>query len=142
MTTTLTTPTRTIPATTTAPIHRGFRYAAVSLTGRLSVLEAPDGGARLMRMGRRNTTGTVYRVDLDDGITCWLDGDHQGVRSGAINSAATQICAALSLEPFADPFVSGPVILTGADGDQPAGLTDQQISIIAEAHACAEEWDF
>ena len=66
----------------------GFCYATVNLAGRLSVLHAPAGGAALFPLGRRTTSGTVYRVDLGDDIACWLDGYHLGY---AVIPVATQI---------------------------------------------------
>ena len=120
-----------------------FCYATVNLAGRLYVIDAPNGGAGLFPLGRRNTTGRVYRIELADDIACWLDGDHVG---GAVNPIATQICAALSSRPNAGwgyrTFVGGPVVLTGLDAaGEPVGLSDAQLTRIADEHAHAEEWD-
>ena len=117
-------------------------YAVISLSGRLSVLEPAAGTAEGFPAGRRTATGTVYRIDLDAGITCWLDGDHQD-GSGELNPAATHACTALSERPFSDPwdapFVCGPVVFTGTEDGRPVGLTDAQLARIVEAYPADED---
>lgn len=118
----------------------GFCYATVNLSGRLSVLDAPAGGAGLFPLGRRNTSGTVYRVDLGDAIACWLDGDHLG---RSMNPVATQICAALSGLGHTDWWFAastfGQVVFTGvSDTGDPLGLSDAQLTRIADEHAHAD----
>lgn len=140
---TITRPAPTICPPAPAPADAGC-YAAVNLSGRLRVLDAPAGGDGVFPIGRGTATGTVYRVDLDRGIACWLDSDHQ---HGEINWMATQICSALSRQPFTDPwgapFVCGPVLFTAAHrtGSAPGGLDDAQLGRIADAHADAEDPD-
>jgi len=134
------------PAPAAAP-PPGRCYAAVSLSGRLCLLHAPADATTRAALGRRTATGTVYRIDLDGGITAWLDGDHQD-GSGELNWAATQICAALSGDAFTDPwdapFVCGPVLFTGTDPagtntTHPLGLCDAQLAHIIAAHAAAQD---
>jgi hypothetical protein len=123
----------------------GLCYATVSQSGRLRVHTTRHDVAGLFPLARRTATGTAYRIPLDGGITCWLDGDHQD-GSGEINIAASRICAALSRRPFTDPwdapFVCGPVLFTGpsrAGAAAPVGLSDAQLARIADAHATAEQ---
>jgi hypothetical protein len=135
----------TQPAVATQPVCAarpdGFCYVTVNLSGRLSVIDAPAGGAGLFPLGRRTTSGTAYRIDLSDDIACWLDGDHLG---RSINPVATQICVALSGHGHTDwrftTFAFGQVVFTGIShtGD-PIGLSDAQLTRIADEHAHAEE---
>ncbi|MEJ3741804.1 hypothetical protein WEI85_00680 [Actinomycetes bacterium KLBMP 9797] len=134
------------PTPTVTPPRRDghpadFCYVTVSLSGRLSVIDAPDGGAGLFPLGRRNTTGRVYRVDLGGDIVCWLDGDHIG---RTVNPIATRICEALSIEELPAwwnrRFAFGQVIFTGASATGvPAGLSDEQLARIVDEHAHANE---
>jgi hypothetical protein len=113
--------------------------AAVSLSGQLRL---PPAGAvaSTSAMSRRTRTGTVYRVDLDGGITCWLDGDHQD-GSGQLNWVATAMCATLSGGTFTDPwdapFVCGPVLFTATATSGPVALSDEQLRRVVDAHAAA-----
>jgi hypothetical protein len=126
----------TSPAVTGHPA--GFCYATVNLAGRLSVMDIPTGGTGLFPLGRRTSSGTVYRVDLGDGIACWLDGDHLGQ---CINPVAAQLCLDLSggtfIGPDDAPFVCGPVLFTGRNATGPVGLSDSQLRRIVDAHALA-----
>lgn len=130
------------PARIATTTDQSTFYAAVNLTGRLSVLDAPANAAGLAPLSRRTTTGLVYRIDLDHGITCWLDGDHQH-GAADINPIATHLCAALSTQPYTDPwdapFVCGPVVFTGTDGSRLVALNDAQLTRLVDAHADAEE---
>ena len=128
-------PARRVTQPALAAHPAGVCYAIVNLNGRLSVMDAPDGGAELFPLGRRTTSGTVYRVDLGDDIACWLDGDHLG---HCINPVAAQLCAELSggrfIGPDDAPFVCGPVLFVGANA---VGLSDSQLRRIVDAHAVA-----
>ena len=125
----------------TPPAHRthqaGFCYATVHLSGRLTLTDAATGSG-LFPLGRRTTSGEVYRVALRAGITCWLDGDHLG---HSINPVATQMCLELSGGTFAGPddapFICGPVLFTGPTNGAGAGLSDRQLRRIVDAHAAA-----
>jgi hypothetical protein len=68
----------------TRPKLNSFCYIRIDLTGRLTVLHAPDGGADLFPLGRRTASGVVERLDLDDSLAVWLVGDaqHAGVDTG------------------------------------------------------------
>jgi len=89
-------------------------------------------------MNRRTRTGITYRVDLDGGITCWLDGDHRG---GDLNWIATQMCTALSGGRFTGPddapFVCGLVLFTATGAAGPVGLSEEQLRRVVDAHAAA-----
>ncbi len=151
MTTTLTLPmTLNEPASAVAlptadrrPAKPGY-IVAVSPSGRLRLATATDVSAAAMR--RRTGTGTIYRIDLDDAISCWLDGDqHDG--SGEVNLVATAMCAALSAGaisgPDDAPFVCGLVLFTGTrhvhHTTGPVALTDAQLRRIVDAHAAASD---
>lgn len=135
-------PARITQLTVPTPLARrtrpaGFRYVTVQLSGRLSIADAPTGRA-LFPLGRRSASGTAYPVALADGITCWLDGDHLG---RDINPVATAMCAELSggtfVGPDDAPFACGPVLFTAGPTDTPAGLSDQQLRRIVDAHTTA-----
>jgi hypothetical protein len=141
MTITVTTPAPAPVAAGTGPVPRAVRTpdagcVAVSLSGRLR-LSSTDTAAGPAAMNRRTRTGTIYRIDLDRGITCWLDGDHHD-GSGELNWVATQICAELSGGTFTDPwdapFVCGPVLFTATGG---VALSEEQLRRVADAHAAA-----
>jgi hypothetical protein len=96
-------------------------------------------------MNRRTQTGITYRIDLGDGITCWLDGDQQD-GSGDLNWVATQICTELSGGTFAGPddtpFVCGPALFTGTAFTSTLGtgaieLSERQLRRVVDAHAAA-----
>jgi hypothetical protein len=121
----------------------GFCFALVNAVGRLSVLDAPGSGVGLFPLGRRTISGLVWRVDLDHGLVCWLDGDAHD-RDGRVNLAATGMSLHLLGEQpwtLAEPYLCGPVLFTGSgQANQPAGLSEQQLWLVAEAHANAEPW--
>lgn len=121
-------------AAPTRPAPTGFCYVAVNLSGRLSVLD----GSGVFPLGRRTCSGTVYPVELADGVVCWLDADHLG---GSINAVAGQICLDLSAGTFVGPddapFVCGPALFTGRTADRPTGLAEGQLRRILDAHAHA-----
>jgi hypothetical protein len=124
------------PAVTQPPADLG-RFATVSVRGELR-LPAAASNATATAMCRRTRTGTTYRIDLGDGITCWLDGDQQD-GSGELNWIATQMCTALSGGTFAGPddapFVCGPALFTGTSAAGPVALSDEQLRRIVDAHA-------
>jgi hypothetical protein len=136
-----TTPLQTPRSVTTT----GLCHVMISLSGKLSILDASNNGTGLFPLSRRTVTGAAYRIVLDEGLICWLDGDHQG-GTGEINWVGTQVCTALSQQPYVDPwdepFVCGPVLFTGSGsvGDLPVGLDDAQLRRVVDAHAAAEEW--
>ena len=116
-------------------------YATISVAGRLTVLDATTSATGGFPNRRRTATGAAYRINLDGGISCWLDGDHQD-GSGQLNWAATQICTALSRRPFTDPwdapFVCGPVLFTGTDPVLPGALTDAQLARLIDTYTSHE----
>ena len=152
MTTTLTLPTSvTVPAPAVAlstgdrrPAEPGS-IVAIHPSGRLRLPATTD--LRAVAMHRRTGTGTIYRIDLDENISCWLDGDqHDG--SGEVNPVATAMCAALSGGAFCGlddaPFVCGLVLFTGTrhvrrTAGGPIALTDAQLRRIVDAHATASD---
>lgn len=121
----------------------GFCFALVNTVGRLSVLDAPSGGVGLFPLGRRTISGLVWRVDLDHGLVCWLDGDAHH-RAGRVNLAATGMSLHLLGEQpwmLAESYLCGPALFTGSGpANEPLGLSDQQLWLVAEAHANAEPW--
>jgi hypothetical protein len=125
------------PQDTPAPAVAGRCYAALSVAGRLTVLDAATSATGGFPNLRR--TGTAYRIDLDGGLSCWLDGEDQD-GSGELNWAATHICTALSRQPFTDPwdapFVCGPVLFTGTGTDRgwPGALTDTQLARLVDTY--------
>lgn len=110
----------------------------VSVRGALLLLPAAAGNATATAMRRRTQSGAAYRIDLDEGVTCWLDGDQQD-GSGEVNWAATQMCIALSGGRFAGPedapFVCGPALFTGTSAADPVALSDEQVRRIVDTHA-------
>lgn len=139
---TLTRPTPAAPASTAAPAVKhppaDLSYlATVSVRGELR-LPAATSNATATAMHRRTQTGTAYRINLGDGIACWLDGDQQD-GSGELNWVATQMCTALSggtfLGPEDAPFVCGPALFTGTSAAGPAALSDEQLRRIVDVHA-------
>nr|BFE56377.1 hypothetical protein GCM10020063_009030 [Dactylosporangium thailandense] len=131
------TPIRTPDLTALAPDPACI--AVVTASGQLRLPAAP-GNATTTAMHRRTRTGTAYRIDLGDGIACWLDGDqHDG--SGELNWVATQMCSALSGGTFAGPhdapFVCGLVMFTAASG--PTALSERQLRRVVDAHATADD---
>jgi hypothetical protein len=150
MTSTLTLPTTepapavAVPTAERRLADRGC-FVAVSPSGRLRLPPAADVSA--ISMHRRTGTGTVYRINLGDDISCWLDGDqHDG--SGEANPIATAMCTALSsgafLGPDDAPFVCALVLFTGTrhvhrTGTGPVALTDGQLRRIVDAHATASD---
>jgi hypothetical protein len=124
------------PAATQPPADLGY-LATVSVRGELR-LPAAASNATATAMHRRTQTGATHRIDLGDGITCWLDGDQQD-GSGELNWVATQMCAALSdgtfLGPDDAPFVCGPALFTGTSTAGPVALSDEQLRRIVDAHA-------
>lgn len=141
---TLTRPAPAIPATTAvpavAPPPADLGYlAAVSVRGDLR-LPAAASDATTTAMHRRTQTGTTYRIDLGDGITCWLDGDQQD-GSGELNWVATAMCTALSGDAFTGPddapFVCGLALFTGTAGTGPIRLSERQLRRVVDAHAAA-----
>jgi hypothetical protein len=131
-------------AIATGPVSRAVftpdaGCVAVSLSGRLR-LPSTDIAAGTAAMNRRTRTGTIYRIDLDRGITCWLDGDHHD-GSGELNWVATQICAELSGGTFTDPwdapFVCGPALFTATGATGPVALSEEQLRRVVDAHAAA-----
>jgi hypothetical protein len=145
MSTTLTL-TRPAPAAAPAPAqpsvepHAGSGYVAVVSVGGGLRLPVAANDATATAMNRRTQTGTTYRIDLGDGITCWLDGDQQD-GSGDLNWVATQIGTELSGGTFAGPddapFVCGPALFTGTTGNSPGGLSERQLRRVVDAHAAA-----
>lgn len=143
-TTTLTRPAPAAPAPAAGqpPPDLGC-IAAVSIAGALRLAAAPR-NTTVTAMARRTRTGSTYRIDLDDGIVCWLDGD-QSDGSGELNWVATQMCTTLSggifTGPDDAPFVCGLVLLTGtaasAHGQRPVGLSERQLRRVVDAHAAA-----
>jgi len=152
MTTTLTLPTTvTVPVPAVA-VSTGDRrpaepgsIVAIHPSGRLRLPATTD--LRAVAMHRRTGTGTIYRIDLDENISCWLDGDqHDG--SGEVNPVATAMCAALSGGAFCGPddapFVCGLVLFTGTHhrlgkATGPVTLTDTQLRSVVDAHAAASD---
>lgn len=139
MTITLTKPTPVGPVPSAALAPDPGRFVAISLSGQLR-LPSASATASAAAMNRRTRTGTVYRIDLDGGITCWLDGDHQD-GSGELNWVATQMCATLSGGKFTDPwdapFVCGPVLFTTTGATGPGPLSEQHLRRVVDAHAAA-----
>jgi len=128
-----------VPAPGATDINPGH-YAVLNPSGRLSVFDPPSGQATPATLGRRTTTGTVYRIDLDDGITCWLNGDQR--RWGEDNWVANDVCARLSLYPGTDPSdpaldARGTVLFTGTAAAGLTGLSDAQLHRLTIAHAAA-----
>jgi hypothetical protein len=127
----------TAPATAAEPDRTRRRCVVVHLSGRLSIVDLPTGGRTTVTLRRRTASGDLGRVELDHGISCWLDGDLQ--HDGQLNWAATQLCAALSTAPFAGPgdapFVCGPVLFANTDQGRPTGLDATQLARIVHAHA-------
>jgi hypothetical protein len=117
--------------------------AAVSPCGELRLPNPPD-DADTIAMNRRTRTGTTYRIDLDGGISCWLDGDQQD-GDGALNWIATQMCGVLSGGAFDGPddapFVCGLVLFTGTAAGNglhgPRGLSEAQLRHVVNAYATA-----
>jgi hypothetical protein len=114
-----------------------FRYIRVDLTGRLTILHAPHGGAEVFPLGRRTVTGRVQRLDLPGGLAVWLDSDQQDA-GRATNWSATFLYLALR---DAGPDVSdelvwlnGPAVLAGFDGHRPVSLTDAQQRRLTARH--------
>jgi hypothetical protein len=133
------------PAATPTPAQPDTRTCiAVHLTGRLSIMEGSFGVGGSAGLAGRSASGTVYRIDLADGITAWLDGDDQD-GAGEPNWAATQMCEALCDTAFAGPhdapFVCGPVLFTATSPGGPAGLAAVQLARLLDAHAAAEHPD-
>jgi hypothetical protein len=128
------------PAVTQPSVDLGY-LATVSVRGEL-LLPAAANNATATALQRRTRTGTAYRIDLGDGITCWLDGDQQD-GSGELNWAATQMCTALSggtfLGPEDVPFVCGPALFCGTSTASPqagpVALSDDQLRRIVDVHA-------
>lgn len=124
-------------------LSAGFCFALVNTVGRLSVLDAPSGGPGLFPLGRRTVSGLVWRVYLDHDLVCWLDGDAHD-RAGRVNLAATGMSLNLLGDrrwPLDEPYLCGPALFTGRDpADQPMGLSEQQLWLLAETHANAEPW--
>lgn len=119
-----------------------FCYATVAASGHLAVLHAPAGGAGLFPLTRRTAGGTITRLQLDAGISAWLDEQAQHDRY-APNWAASHVHAALSehrRSPWDAPDLYGPVILTGYDGRRPLSLSPAQRHLITAARAGAQEW--
>jgi hypothetical protein len=85
----------------------------------------------------------VWRVDLDHGLVCWLDGDAHHPY-GHVNLAATGMSLHLLGEQpwtLTESYLCGPALFTGSDQtNEPAGLSEQQLWLVAEAHANAEPW--
>lgn len=134
----------TAPASATVQLAAELGcIAAVSIGGGLRLPAAPS-NATAITMNRRTHTGTTYRIDLRDGIACWLDGDQQN-GSGELNWAATQMCTALSggtfIGPDDAPFVCGLVLFTGnaasSHGNDPVALSERQLRSVLDAHAAA-----
>jgi hypothetical protein len=119
------------------PADLGY-LATVSVRGELLLLLAAANTATATAMRRRTQTGTAYRIDLDGGVTCWLDGDQQD-GSGELNWAATQMCIALSGGTFAGAddatFVCGPALFTGTSAAGPVALSDEQVRRVVDTHA-------
>lgn len=147
MSTTLTLP-RPAPVATHEPAQPSVEppagsgyFAVVSVSGGLRLPTAAN-DATATSMHRRTQTGTTYRIDLGDGITCWLDGDQQD-GSGQLNWVATQICTELSGGTFAGPhdapFVCGPALFTGTafTGTGAYGLSERRLRRVVDAHAAA-----
>jgi hypothetical protein len=127
-----------VPAAAQPPADLGY-LAVVSVPGGLR-LPAAANTATATTLHRRTQTGTTYRLDLGDGITCWLDGDQQD-GSGELNWVATGMCTALSGGMFAGPddapFVCGLALFTGTAGTGPIGLSERQMRRVVDAHAAA-----
>jgi hypothetical protein len=136
---TVTKPAPADPVSRAVPTPDAGCVATVSLSGRLR-LSSPDAAAGTAAMNRRTRTGTIYHIDLDDAITCWLDGDHHD-GSGELNWVATQICTELSGGTFTDPwdapFVCGPVLFTATGTTDLVALSEQQLRRVVDAHAAA-----
>ncbi|MGC5054936.1 hypothetical protein ACLQ2S_26225 [Micromonospora sp. DT48] len=111
-------------------------HLVVSLSGRLTFLDTVDA---LTDFHRRTQTGTTYRIELGDGLAVWLDGDVHP--AGDINWAASHMATDVLGKPYAcpwdAPFLCGPVIFTGARPG--AGLTEEHLALLVDAHAAAEQ---
>lgn len=142
MTLTKPTPAPSAPVPTPAagqPLVDPDYIAAVSLGGALRLPTAPS-DTTATTVARRTRTGTTYRIDLGDGIVCWLDGD-QTDGSGELNWVATQMCTLLSGGTFTGPddapFVCGLVLFTGTAANGPVALSERQLRRVVNAHAAA-----
>ena len=127
------------PPTAAQPSADLGYHATVSVCGSLRLPAAPSNGTATA-MNRRTRSGTTLRIDLGDGIACWLDGDQQD-GSGELNWVATQMCTALSggtfVGPDDAPFVCGLALFTGTAGTGPVGLSEWQLRRVVDAHAAA-----
>jgi len=114
-----------------------FCYVRIDLTGRLTILHAPTGGAGLFPLNRRTATGTVERLDAGDGIAVWLDGDEQDAGMHT-NWAATHLYRKLANPTPGQTaelcWLHGPALFTGFNGHDPTSLSAGQRDRLTAAH--------
>ncbi len=122
----------------TVPPRAEPMHLVVNLSGRLTYLDTVDA---LTALHRRTQTGTTYRIELGDGLAVWLDGDVHP--AGGINWVATHMATDVLGKPYAcpwdAPFLCGPVIFTGAGPGAGAGLAEQHLALLVDAHAAVEQ---